>query len=256
MSAARKVIQGPIPAPSVPAAPRFCQLPGCTARLKREAKYYCSRRCMRMATASVLICMASGCTTRLTPAQIRAKRRFCCRACYVAHRWEHSLKKRVTEQGLNYGTVLAAKAERRVTEMDDAIRVYSPRRCASCERAVGVVGFNRLCATCKASGLRWCGTGRHVVALADYRPNNHACANHVRMRSARDKLAARGVPIDPPADFDPVPVIAAKLGYSPGRVRSAVRSGWLPLSDVWQRCPEGQIFIRRKDVYPSWRKRA
>ena len=83
-----------------------------------------------------------------------------------------------------------------------------------------------------------------------------AIAADVRMRSARDKLAARGVPINPPEGFDPVPVIAKKLGYSPGRVRSAVRSGWLPPSDVWQRCPEGQIFIRRKDVYPSWRKRA
>lgn len=235
---------------------RRCIRPGCTALLSRQAKYYCSRRCMDLAAAGGAICIAATCTTRLTPAQIRTKRRFCCRACCTAHRWAHSLKKRVIEQGLNYGTVLAAKAEQRVAEMDDAIRVYSPRRCASCERAVGVVGFNRLCTTCKASGLRWCGTGAHVVALADYRPNNHACAEHVRMRSARDKLAARGVPINPPEGFDPVPVIAAKLGYSPGRVRSAVRSGWLPPSDVWQRCPEGQIFIRRKDVYPSWRKRA
>jgi hypothetical protein len=188
--------------------------------------------------------------------QLRRKQTFCSHACHLAHRYDHSLKKRVIEQELNYHTVLCAKVEQRVVEINGEIKIRSPRRCGACRKAVGIVGFNRLCETCRASGLRWCGEGKHAVKLADYRPNNRCCPEHLRVKAARDKLRRRGVEVDPPHGFVPVAVVADQVGYSVGSVRRAIREGWLPASDVWQRCVEGMYFIRKRDRYPAWGTRA
>lgn len=65
---------------------------------------------------------------------------------------------------------------------------------------------------------------------------------HLRVKAARDKLRRRGVEVDPPHGFVPVAVVADQVGYSVGSVRRAIREGWLPASDVWQRCVEGMYF--------------
>lgn len=254
MHAARSVIQQPA-TPLAPKADRkVCARPGCTQFVSRARNSFCSARCR--AAGIDTICARTGCETRLTPVQLRRKQIFCSHACHLAHRYDHSLKKRVIEQELNYSTVLCAKVEQRVIEINGEIKIRSPRRCGACEKAVGIIGFNRLCETCRASGLRWCGEGKHAVPLADYRANNRACSEHLRIKAARDKLRRRGVEVDPPYGFVPVAQVAAQIGYSVGMVRRAIREGWLPASDVWQRCVEGMYFVRKRDRYPAWGTRA
>jgi hypothetical protein len=185
------------------------------------------------------------CPTLLTSKQISNKARFCSHRCYCIHRKAHGINAQAAVAGVHSSTYRRALKAGRVTILADEIRVYSPRRCAYCERALEVRGHNKLCEPCKAAGWRWCGVGPHVYRVEDGQYRNESyCIPHKNHRAPAGWLR----PVE----------LAQKLHWSVKTIRDWLRSGrWLDPADIWRSSPGVQADwrIRNMATYPDPPKR-
>jgi hypothetical protein len=116
------------------------------------------------------------------------------------------------------------------------------RRCERCHRHGGRVRSARLCVDCRAAGWRWCAVGRHLVRVQEYiEASRRVCYDCRREENRRQKLAARGVAIDPPPGYVPMVEVCHTLGYSQAHVAYLLRRGVLT---GWQRTRGGKWYVK------------